>query len=154
MAWGQPRATQDVDALVALEPSQVEAFVKSCSAEGFRLQAEDLRASATDGSHCTALDALSAYHVDIKLAATQEERTQAREALQIELEGGSLRLARAEETVAFKLKFGSPQDVLDAKSILARQGSNIDWARLGRFAERLGVAKELHRLRREVRDSE
>jgi hypothetical protein len=46
----------------------------------------------------------------------------------------------------FKLKFGSPQDIQDARSILVRQAGRLDMARLRALAETIGVRTALDAL--------
>ena len=88
--------------------------------------------------------------MDAKVVRTPMEREQVDAGVEVPFHGARLRVARPEDTVAYKLKFGTEQDVKDARSILARQAGRLDERRLGDFAQRLGVAKELERLRDEV----
>lgn len=151
MAWGQPRATRNIDTLVALEEGDVERFVEAVEDESFQVDRYAVEKAFEDRSHVTVFDRESAYHVDVKLALSPEERAEVEAAVVVPFEGGDLRIAPPEEVVAWKLKFGSPQDLLDARSILVRQGDDLDVDRLVLLAGRLGVEKALERLMAEVR---
>lgn len=144
--WGQPRATQDVECLLELETGIEEELVAALSAEGLRASQEDFQDARAEGSHVTIHDSDSLFHVDCKLVATSDEVAQVREAAEVIVGAGPLRVARAEDTVAFKLLFGTPQDLQDVQSILHRQRARLDMHRLRALAGRLGVEGQLRRV--------
>lgn len=150
MAWGQPRATMNIDALVALAPDDVDRFAEAAGAESFQVDRYAIQQAFEDQSHVTVFDQESAYHVDVKLAMSAEERAEVEAAVVVPFEGGDLRIAPPEEVVAWKLKFGAPQDLQDARSVVVRQGGDLDMGRLVSLAGRLGVEKELERLMADV----
>ena len=141
-AWGQPRATADVDVLVSLRIEQVPRFAVALRSEGLVVDERDFEDAFRDDSHVTIFDDKSPFHVDCKIARG-EESAEVDRAVEVAYEGERLRLVAPEETIAFKLKFGSPQDVQDARSILVRQEGRLDLARLRDLARRLGVEKAL-----------
>jgi hypothetical protein len=145
-AWGQPRATSDVDCLVDLEPRKDTAFIAALKKQSFSLSSFDLAEARRDPSHVTVFDDTEGFNVDVKLAASPQERQEIREAAELDLGFGRIRVARAEETIAFKVAFGSEQDLKDARSILIRQAGKLDGARLMAHAERLGVADQVGQL--------
>lgn len=150
MAWGQPRATMDIGALVALEPDDIDRFAEAVEDESFQVDRHAVRTAFEDRSHVTVFDQGSAYHVDVKLALDAEERAEVEAAVVVPFEGGDLRIAPPEDVVAWKLRFGAPQDLQDARSIVVRQGDDLDLDRLVSVAVRLGVDKELERLMADV----
>lgn len=147
-AWGQPRATQDVDCLLDLPPGNESRLASALATEGLSVRPADFLAARKDLSHVTVFDEHGPFHVDCKLVRTPEEREQVRDALRVDISTGEMWVARAEETIAFKLKFGSPQDLKDASSIVVRQAGKLDEARLLGFALRLGVLREVQDLLR------
>lgn len=151
LAWGQPRATADVDALVILAPGDVPRFARALVAAGFEVAERDLLDACHDGSHVTAFDPASRFHVDLRRTRDETERRQVEEAMTVAFEGALLRVSRPEETVAFKLKYGSAQDLADARSIVLRQGARLDLVRLRRLAKTLGVTSGLESLLRDER---
>lgn len=153
MAWGQPRATTDVDALVELASARLRSFAACLEAENFSVQPHDLVGSSTSGRHVSVFDKDSSYHVDVKPALTEDELREISAAIAVDFDDGRLCIAAPEETIAYKLLFGSEQDEKDARSILARQRQRLDWVRLERVAARLGVEASLVRLRRQVDES-
>lgn len=149
-AWGQPRATQDVDCLLDLPAGAEAAFRQALASEGLDVATEDIAAASADQSHLTIFDKDSAYHVDCKLARSIDELAQVRDAKDVALAQGLLRVARAEDTIAFKVLFGSPQDLQDVRSILVRQRGRLDLPRLWALAARLGVTATLEKAMREA----
>ncbi|HLE47174.1 MAG TPA: hypothetical protein VI818_02665 [Candidatus Thermoplasmatota archaeon] len=143
MAWGQPRATMDVDALARLETKRIEALFLSCKGERLQFEVEDARDALRGEGHLTIFDLDSPYHVDVKVARTVPEVLQVSSGVSVEFEEGILHVASPEDTVAYKLLFGSPQDIADARSILVRQQARLDWATMLKTCVRLGVAKKL-----------
>lgn len=122
-AWGIPRNTADIDVLIRLRPDEDAAFAESLRAEGLAASAEDSAAARDDRSHVTVFDDAGSIQLDLKICRGILEDEQVLAAVEIVLGGGRLCVARPEDTVAFKLKFGTPQDLADARGILARQGA-------------------------------
>lgn len=76
----------------------------------------------------------------------ERERAQVRDAVEVPFHGAHLRIARPEETVAYKLRYGSEQDLKDARSILVRRAGQMDLGRLRSVARQLGVEAELDKM--------
>lgn len=150
MAWGEPRATQDADALVDAEPTDAETLRAALASRGLVIDPRDLIDAFVDESHVTIVAENSIFYVDAKLARTALEKRQVAEAGEIPFREGRLRVVRPEETIAFKLSFGSPKDVQDAKSILIRAKDKLDRSRLLAFAIELGVADRLKEVQTEI----
>jgi hypothetical protein len=150
-AWGQPRTTSDVDALVDLAEGRVEAFTRALIQEGLNVTEDDFRDVLREGGHVTIFDPGSSFHVDAKLCKTPGERDQVSQAAEVPFHGAKLRFARPEDTVAYKLLYGTPQDVADAATIIVRQAGKLDEARMMALAIKLGVAPALRELDAKVR---
>jgi hypothetical protein len=150
MAWGQPRATTDVNVLLALDDAKVTSLVAALRHEGLSVDPDDLVQAFKEGGHASILDEQSSYHIDVKPARNAQEREQLAHGIVVPFEEGSLRVADAEETIADKLMFESPLDWQDAQSVMARQGERLDTARLSALAVKLGVADKLETLRRRM----
>ena len=140
----------DIDALVKLSEPEVEAFVGSLAAHQLKALAEDLHDALKGEGHVSVFDASSPIHVDIKLAIRPEEIREVDHAEQIAFAQGQLCVARPEDVVAYKLVFGSPQDLADARSILVRQKARLDWRALNALCSQLGVTGDLDKLLAEI----
>lgn len=146
MAWGQPRATSDVDALLDLLPETTAAFVSAASREGLECDAHDFEDARIDHAHVTMHHPASGFHIDIKLVRHDDERRQIEAAHRLRVADGSVVVPRPEDVVAYKLLYGSPQDIADARSILVRQAGRLDLAHLRDLARRLRVLDAFERL--------
>lgn len=146
IAWGQPRTTADVDALLILRDEDVARFCDSLRKGSLDVGERDLRDAIADRSHVTIFDPLTRFHVDARTARDAAEAAQIRSAIPVDFKGALLRISRPEETIAFKLKYASEQDLQDAASILVRQDGRLDLARLHVLASQLGVTAALERL--------
>lgn len=139
IAWGQPRTTSDLDVLVRLDEDKIPAFVTALEDQSLETSVRDLRSGIATGSHVSVFTPDPVLTVDIKPALEAYEVDQIQAARTIELEGEAVRVARPEDTVVFKLVFGSEQDIQDARSIVARQIGHLDRERLWSVAEREDV---------------
>lgn len=143
MAWGQPRATMDVDALIRLDEEHAKTLADAARGEGLRVDPQDLVDAISEKSHATVFDTDSALHVDVKIASTPEEREEVANAHEVAFGDARLRIVAPEDTIAFKLKFGTPKDLADARSILVRRGDRLDRRRLQTLCARLKVTDRL-----------
>lgn len=142
-AWGQPRATTDVDALVVLAPEQADPLRDALLVEGLSVAARDLHDALREGGHVTVFDEQSHFHVDVALARTPAEREEVERAVDLNFLSGNVRVVRAEDIIAFKVLYGTPRDLQDARSILTRQAGRLDHAHLLALARRLRVEDAL-----------
>lgn len=147
-AWGQPRASSDVDCLLDVPEGREAALAEALRARHLAANPRDFVQARSDRTHVTVFDEEGPFHIDCKLALTRDEREEVRDAVELSIPQGAVRVARAEDTVAHKVAFGSPQDLRDAQSIVVRQGLRLDDARLLRLATRLGVLGEVQDLLR------
>lgn len=153
VAWGEPRTTSDVDVLVDLDPDAIDDLVDALAGEGLEVEARDLRVAHEEGGHATVFSAEPGLHVDVRCVGTDAARAEIDDAVDVPLETGAIPVVRPEDLVAHKARFGAPQDIEDARSILARRWEAIDRDRLNRWAKRLDVQDEVGALLDEVEDA-
>lgn len=149
-AWGTPRSTQDVDVLVEVPSDGIPQLVRALDDQDLTLRVEDLEAAVREGSHATAFDERSLYHVDIRPVTDTDTRRTLDNAEEITYHGRTVPLASPDETIAHKLLYGSDQDLADAEAILVRQDARLDMGRLRSRCRDLGVLEELETLREAV----
>lgn len=147
-AWGEPRATRDVDALVLADGEAGGALASAMSSEGMRVDRASLIAALESGEPLSVLDAHTGFCVDLRQARGAQAR-EVEEAAEVDLAGGRLCIVRAEETIASKLS-RLPLDLQDARSILARRWGRLDVARLDLLARERGADAVLRALVDEV----
>lgn len=150
MAWGQPRATVDIDALLSYQPEDIQAFGEALKGQALDLEERGMHLALKDGSHVTIFDDLSPFHIDVKPALEPLEQEEIQSAHEVTLADSNLRFAPPEHAIAFKLSFGTSRDIEDARSMLARQGPHLDLALLDRLAERLNVEGPLAEIEEQI----
>ncbi len=141
-AWGQPRATKDIDLLILLNEESRGRVLNALASRGFlkdeawiehnpMLRETMLRLSSGD----VPIDLLTPRDA-------QEEEALTRRRM-IEVEGLSLWTISPEDLVLMKLKAGRPYDFGDVATVIVRQGNALDLEYMFRWAKRLGVVEEL-----------
>ncbi len=148
--WGTPRTTEDVDAIVRYRPEDAPRIADALSAHDLTVDEQDLCDALDDGSHVTVFAGSTGYRVDVIPAVRPERVAQLDSAVRVDLLGREVPVASVEATIAYKLRFGSPQDIRDAEGVYARQRRRLDSDVLGRLCTNLGVEDHLASLTRRV----
>ncbi len=154
-AHGEPRATQDIDFVVALTPEQVLTLVAALEADFYVDRLAIYQAIAEEGS-LNLIRWATMDKVDVfvrKMAGWAKEEFERRRPVTFALAGRTvtLYLASPEDTLLHKLvRFQQGSGVserqwLDILGILRVQGATLDKAYLLEKAEELGVVHLLHR---------
>jgi hypothetical protein len=152
-ALGRPRATRDIDFLIALGPGGAEPVARRARDAGF--ECRYLPGGADDplrGVFQLSVPVAGA-NVPVQLVVLPTPLSSAllREAQPLSLFGTPLPVVSWAYLVLLKLYAGGPQDLLDAREILtARRPSGAELADLGSLAERFGLEGEMARLIREA----
>lgn len=141
-AWGQPRATKDIDLLILLNESSQEELLRGLVSSGFL---KDEAWSKHNPMLQGVMVRLQSGDVPIDLLVprdAQEEEALLRRRM-IEVDGLSLWIVSPEDLVLMKLKAGRPYDFGDVVTVIGRQGDALDLEYLFRWARRLGIREEL-----------
>ncbi len=117
---------------------------------GFTVSPEDIRDALRDRGHFTVHDLRSEYRLDCKGPYTARERVALEMRRRVRSGRGFLYVDAPEDLVVVKLLFGSPQDVLDAEAVYARQRPRMDLRHAAALARRFGVLEEWRALRQRV----
>lgn len=157
---GEYRITRDIDVVLNLSARDVSALVDALR-EGFTFLPGDItdalvrlpeaRADATQRASFCAYDQATGFQIDMYLSSGRPfEVAQFQRAQLVEIpgdDGGTLRVASAEDTVLAKLEWyklaPSDRQWRDVQAILRVQGDALDVAYLRQWAGQLGVAELL-----------
>jgi hypothetical protein len=139
--WGQPRATQDVDATVLApfgsEPAVVDRLLsrltpRVADARPFALERRVLLVQADNG-----------IKVDISLAGSPfEEQVLERSTVWRHVGDVALLTCSAEDLIIYKLVAARPQDLVDVAGIVRRQGTRLDADRVRLWGREFAELKE------------
>lgn len=137
---GRPRATRDVDLVVWLEDSALEAFVQSAGKHGFEPRMDDALSFARQSRVLLVRHSDSAIDVDIALGALPFEKRAIERRQQCVLGDLTVPLPRAEDLIIMKAVAHRPRDTADVEALLE---ANVDVDReyvrrvVGEFASAL-----------------
>lgn len=140
--WATPRATQDVDVLIAVEEKDKEHLVQAMGKAGFVFD----RAWADENPM------IKDWHwrfrrgdipADLMLPRDLHDREVLRRRVRQTLGEQSLWIASPEDLILHKLKAGRTQDFVDVLSIVHHQDKAVDLKYLHEWAKKLGIDEEL-----------
>lgn len=148
---GRPRATRDVDVVVALGRQRPADFIRRARAAGFPTRFSDAGDLARSRRVCLLRHAATGVGVDVAIADLDFQLEVIRRAVPATLGGLSLPVATPEDVVILKAVAFRPQDLADIETILA-VNPRIDVSRIraftAAFAEILETPEMLEGLER------
>lgn len=154
---GEPRATHDIDLVVALESPDIDALAAALDHPSLFLDVEQAREAVRSRRMFNLIDTASGTKVDFWLLTDEPfdvarfARRRRERAL-----GVDLFVSSPEDTILMKLRWarrsgGSDKQVADALRVYEVQGDALDAAYMDEWAQRLGVSDLLERLRETAR---
>jgi predicted nucleotidyltransferase len=151
-AWAPPRATTDLDLVVAADPATIAEIEEALAALGFRC----VRRQQVDAADELA-DILifrreegDPRQVDLLVAKSDFEASALSRATAVDVGSLTLPVVTVEDLIVYKLIADRPRDREDIRAVLATQeraGRAIDWSHLERWCEFWGIGDRLARLR-------
>jgi hypothetical protein len=147
IAWGEPRLTIDVDIVVNMDSSHVEAFVERFPIEqGYYASKEGIYDALRRRYAFNVIHSFTGARVDLMPAPGRDAVTRQAMARRRRIEFGrgyTAYFASPEDILLFKLRYYAQTDSLkhlrDARGILAVQGSDLDMAYISAQVIRLGI---------------
>jgi hypothetical protein len=139
--WGDPRATQDVDATVWSDFGEERTIVEALTST-FRSRDADPFRRAELG-RLVLLSASNGVKIDLSLAAFPFEQEVLRRATPWRvLSDCELMTCSAEDLVIYKLVAARPQDLADVDSVVRRQARRLDADRIRQWGAIFAELKE------------
>lgn len=152
-AYAEPRATKDVDFVVAADDEAYGSLQRSLSARGFS-RATMVREEGDVVPDFEAFRDEGGRRIDILFAKTDFERSAlARAEQQAPYVGVTLPVVTPEDLVVYKLIAGRTQDWADLEAVLrtlALGARSIDWPYVERWCAQWDATDRLAELRRRV----
>jgi hypothetical protein len=157
--WGEPRLTRDVDVTLLTGLGEEERYVDEISRR-FQFRIPEGRAFAL-AHRVMLLAAEDGTEIDLALGGLPFEERAVERASDYEFFPGMvLRTCSAEDLMVMKAFAGRDQDWGDAKGVMVRQGSRLDWPLiraelrpLCELKEAPEIMDELERLRKRLEPS-
>ena len=143
---GAARFTHDIDVTLAIGPDEVAVVEEVCGALDLDPLVEDLAGFARDTFVCPLRQRETGIRIDLIFATTPYERTAVARAVEVEIGGQSVPFASAEDLILLKLFAGRERDIEDARSVVDRQSSRLDWGYLERWTAEFAAIPGRERL--------
>jgi len=123
-AWGEARATLDVDLSVWIEPDRQESTLKRLF-RSFQALPQDPFRFASQTRVCPLLSS-NGVRIDVVLGVLPFERDAIARARTLAIGGRTIRVASVEDLLLMKLVSERPRDREDAERLLRRFGGTLD----------------------------
>ena len=130
---GEPRLTQDVDCIIAVQPAGIDPLLAGFERSGFEVDRgavhRCVEATGTFGVR------RGRWRVDLIVASTDFEQSAFRRAQRFRLYDVEMNFPTPEDLILLKLVPGRDKDLLDAKTVAIRHRSRLDRAYLEHWAQ-------------------
>lgn len=141
---GEPRFTFDLDLDVFLSKNEVPSFLEKAKKVHFRFKKKGvLETVETFGTFRCFFQSLQ---VDFILASTELEKSALKRRKKMPLFGKKVWFPSPEDLLLLKIIPGRAKDLMDAESIVLRQGRNLDTAYLKNWVQKISDEAENYRV--------
>lgn len=152
-AHGVPRATQDLDLVIAPAPDQLRRLVRSFPAADFYVSATAAEEALRNEGLFNLIDLTLGWKVDFIIRKSRPfSRQEFERRITEDVEGLPVAVATIEDLVIAKLEWhrmgASGRQLDDAIELLALRGPELDLDYLVSWVNRLGLEEQWHRARR------
>ncbi|MCG8469317.1 MAG: hypothetical protein MJB57_14105 [Gemmatimonadetes bacterium] len=146
VAYGEPRATFDIDIVIDIEETDVERLARSLDPSEFHLDEAQARAAVRTGGQFNVLVPRAGFKVDFFIATDDVERRQIEGRRRLPaLPDLEATFSPPEELILKKLQYfaagGSDKHLRDIASMLAISPDQLDVDDIARRAETLGLGE-------------
>lgn len=154
---GEPRATHDVDVVVAIKETDIEELVAAFPAPRYYLSAESIHEAISHRSMFNLLDVVEGDKVDFWILTGQPfDKSRFSRKYTEDVMGMQVKVSSPEDTILAKLLWalksgGSEKQYTDALRVFEVQHGNLDLSYLWKWAIHLGVEEMWNRLQEEAK---
>ncbi len=145
MAYGEPRLTNDIDLVAAIETKHIAAMVAAFPAPSFYLSDEAIRAAIAAQTQFNIIHPTAGLKIDVMVRKdTPFDRSRFARARTLRpSESYPAAFASAEDVIIKKMEYyqegGSDKHLRDITGMLKISGQDIDQAYISEWADRLGL---------------
>lgn len=140
IAQGVPRYTADIDATIAIDTREAAKLARTMTKHGFAPRTDDAVAFARRSRVLLLRHAASGVDLDLSFASLPFEHDALTNAETRDYAGVSIRAARAEDLLIYKIIAHRPQDLEDAERLVLLHRTAIDVARVRSVIEEIAEA--------------
>jgi hypothetical protein len=151
--YGEPRLTNEIDVVVALDPARIRALARRFTPPDFYFEPESALHALSSGGRFNVIQPATGLKIDFMIPAGgpfDQARFSGSRRLAIGPDA-SATFAAPEHVILKKLRYyvdgGSDKHLRDIAGILRVSGSSIDRGEIDRWADELGVAEVWRQIR-------
>lgn len=150
-AHGADRATQDLDIVIAPDPSALERLLSALPLDRYHVDAAAVREAFRNRGMFNVVDLATAWRIDFIVSKDREfSRMELDRRVEVELFGVSVYVASPEDTIVAELEWskdtgGSETQLRNVAGIVAHKRGSLDLAYVERWVHELGLASEWSR---------
>lgn len=134
--WGDPRETQDVDAVVTVDPDGAARVLAALVAAGFHVRPQDATTFPIDG---WLRAEWGGRFADLAMGRTPFDESALHRRIRMSVLGQPIWVVSAEDLVLYKLMAYRHKDLGDAEAVITRQRAKLDRAYLRSWAQEIAV---------------
>lgn len=134
--WGDPRETQDVDAVVILGDDERRRTLDALGERGFEIRPAAARTFPIDG---WLRAGFGGRFADLALGSTPFDQSAMRRRAAVEVFGLSIQVVSPEDLVLYKLIAYRRKDLADVEAVLTRQRRRLDLSYLRSWADEIAA---------------
>jgi len=154
--YGRPRATQDVDVVIAPSEDQLERLIALLDQKGYYVSQGAARDALRQRTMFNIIDIAAGWKADLIVRKDRAfSRQEFQRRLQIETMGQTLWIVSPEDAILSKLEWAqgrqSEVQYSDALAVAVAHFGRLDLEYLNRWAKDLGVGETLSRLLKQAR---
>lgn len=145
--YGSPRSTQDIDLVIAATPAELRTFVQSLPTDRYYADVNAALQAHKNESMFNVIDMKSGWKIDLIIRKSRDfSQEEFNRRQRVNVKDVPLFVASAEDVVISKLEWAkraqSHRQIEDAAGILKLRQESLDHQYLGKWIERLGLARE------------
>lgn len=149
-AHGTPRATNDIDIVIAPSAGQLKALLRELPNDRYYADTEDAFDALARQSQFNVIDFATAWKADLIVRKDREfSEVEFRRRRHHAIGGTTVHLATPEDVLIAKLEWsklgGSERQIEDAAGIIQRQGAALDRPYVGHWVRQLGLEQQWER---------
>lgn len=138
----RPRLTTDIDVVIAVEPSEVEALLQAARTQGWSPDPRELGEMLRGGLARLEADA-GGIDLDLMFVDSAFLESVVARATPVTIGAATVPVATIEDLLIMKLEAERPQDVDDILAIKDAFSQELDWRYVRDHTDRLGISSRL-----------
>lgn len=153
---GEPRLTEDIDIVLGCDADKLNLILEVVSHQ-FNPRCKNVKDFVSKTNVLPLVAVKNDLRVDLIFSFIKFERDAIQRALSTEVNGKTIKIARAEDLIIYKLLSARPRDIEDIKNIINNKSDEINFSELNKMVNRFSslmnsdqILKEWNKLKDEI----